>query len=84
VTGAARGVGSATAIALAQRGIAPVLLVRDPAAANATQQAVLALGVTCGVLQADVADGAQVARAFPSASRWPMTTRNTSIRFPAA
>ena len=63
VTGAARGIGAATAIALAQRGIAPVLLVRDPAAAEATQQAVLAHGVTCGVLQADVAEAAQVQQA---------------------
>ncbi len=63
VTGAARGIGAATAVALAQRGIAPVLLVRDPAAAEATQQAVLAHGVICGVLQADVAEAAQVQQA---------------------
>ena len=64
VTGAARGIGAATAIALAQRGIAPVLLVRDALAASATKQAVTALGVTCGVLQADVADAAQVQQAL--------------------
>ena len=64
VTGAARGIGAAIAIALAQRGIVPVLLVRDVLAASATKQAVTALGVTCGVLQADVADAAQVRQAL--------------------
>jgi NAD(P)-dependent dehydrogenase (short-subunit alcohol dehydrogenase family) len=34
VTGAARGIGAATALALAMRGIAPALLVRDATAAT--------------------------------------------------
>jgi NAD(P)-dependent dehydrogenase (short-subunit alcohol dehydrogenase family) len=34
VTGAARGIGAATAMALAARGIAPALFVRDPGAAG--------------------------------------------------
>lgn len=60
VTGAARGIGAATALALAQRGIAPVLLVRKPEAASQTARSVEALGVPCRVLPCDVADMAAV------------------------
>ncbi len=56
VTGAARGIGAAIAVALARRGIAPVLLVREPAGADATRAAVEALGVPCRVHACDVAD----------------------------
>jgi len=60
VTGASRGIGAAVAIALARRGIAPVLAVRKPAAAQATAQAVRGLGVPCLVVCCDVADPAGV------------------------
>lgn len=60
ITGAARGIGAATALALARRGIAPVLAVRDPAAAQAAADAVRALGAPCRVVPCDVADYASV------------------------
>lgn len=56
VTGASRGIGAAVAIALARRGIAPILVVRNPAAANTTRKAVEALGMPCRIEQCDVAD----------------------------
>ena len=60
VSGAARGIGAASALALAQRGIAPVLAVRDPAAAQATCDAVNAMGVACRIEICNVADYASV------------------------
>lgn len=67
VTGASRGIGASTAVALAGRGIAPVLAVRDPAAAAATADSVRALGVTCLVLACDVADVASTRAAINEA-----------------
>jgi len=67
VTGASRGIGAATAVALDRRGIAPVLAVRDPAAAAATADSVRALGVTCLVLACDVADAASTRAAIAEA-----------------
>ena len=43
VTGASRGIGAAVALALARRGIAPMLAVRDPASAAAVADEVRAL-----------------------------------------
>ena len=63
VTGAARGIGAATAIALARRGIAPVLAVRDRAAAQPVVDEVSRLGVACRVETCDVADHAAVSAA---------------------
>ena len=63
VTGASRGIGAAVAIALAQRGIAPVLAVRNPPAAEGTAEAVRRLGVPCLALRCDVADPAAVRQA---------------------
>lgn len=63
VTGAARGIGAATAIALARRGVTPVLIVREPAAAAEVQHAIAAAGGTCEVIGADVTDLAAVRRA---------------------
>jgi 3-oxoacyl-[acyl-carrier protein] reductase len=60
VTGAARGIGAATAIALARRGIAPVLAVRDPEAARPVQEEVARLGVPCRIETCDVGDYAAV------------------------
>src|SRR6476659_10810787 len=56
VTGAARGIGAATAMALAARGIAPALFVRDPGAATDIADKVRARGVACRVEACDVAD----------------------------
>jgi NAD(P)-dependent dehydrogenase (short-subunit alcohol dehydrogenase family) len=64
VTGAARGIGAATALALARRGIAPVLAVRKPETAHAAADAVRAAGQPCLVLRCDVADAAQVQQAI--------------------
>jgi len=64
VTGAARGIGAAAAIALAERGIASVLAVRDPAAAGEVRRAVEARGVRCRIERCDVADAAQVRAAI--------------------
>ena len=64
VTGAARGIGAAAAVALAQRGITPVLLVRDPDRASGTVAAVRATGRDCEVVAADVAHAEEVTRAI--------------------
>ncbi|NML44269.1 SDR family oxidoreductase [Ramlibacter sp. G-1-2-2] len=64
VTGAARGIGAAVAVALARRGIAPVLAVRNPDAARGVADAVLATGQSCLVLPCDVADVASVQAAI--------------------
>ena len=64
VTGAARGIGAATAVALAQRGITPVLLVRDPDRAAEAVASVRATGRDCEVVAADVADAGEVRRAI--------------------
>lgn len=63
VTGAARGLGAATAIALAQRGVTPVLLVREAGAVQGVRQAIAAAGGQSDAIVADVADGAAVQRA---------------------
>ena len=56
VTGAARGIGAATAMALAARGIAPALFVRDPGAASGIAERIRDRGVACRVETCDVAD----------------------------
>jgi 3-oxoacyl-[acyl-carrier protein] reductase len=56
VTGASRGIGAATALALAKRGIATVLAVRDPKSAESAARDVKALRVRCLVVRCDVAD----------------------------
>ena len=56
VTGATRGIGAATALALAMRGIAPALLVRDATAATAIADRIRDRGVACRVETCDVAD----------------------------
>ena len=63
VTGAARGIGAATALALARRGIAPVLAVRDAQAALPVARQVAALGVACRIETCDVADHAAASSA---------------------
>ncbi len=56
MTGAARGIGAATAVALARRGISCVLAVREPQAARETAEIIVALGVACRVEICDVAN----------------------------
>lgn len=60
VTGAGRGIGAASAVALAQRGIACVLAVRRPDAARDVADAVARLGVACRVETCNVGDYASV------------------------
>jgi NAD(P)-dependent dehydrogenase (short-subunit alcohol dehydrogenase family) len=69
VTGASRGIGAAVAVALARRGIAPVLAVREPASAEEAAAAVRQLGVPCLVQRCDVADAASVHEAVAEALR---------------
>jgi 3-oxoacyl-[acyl-carrier protein] reductase len=71
VTGAARGIGAATAMALAARGIAPALFVRDPGAAAGIADKVRARGVACRVESCDVADYGSVRAAVArTADAW--------------
>ncbi len=63
VTGASRGIGAATAIALAARGISPVLAVRDAASAGDVLGTVQARGVAGRIETCDVADADSVAAA---------------------
>jgi NAD(P)-dependent dehydrogenase (short-subunit alcohol dehydrogenase family) len=71
VTGAARGIGAATAMALAARGIAPALFVRDPGAATGIADKARARGVACRVEACDVADHASVRAAVArTADAW--------------
>jgi 3-oxoacyl-[acyl-carrier protein] reductase len=71
VTGAARGIGAATAMALAARGIAPALLVRDPGAATAVADTIRDHGVACRVEACDVADYGSVRAAVArTADAW--------------
>jgi NAD(P)-dependent dehydrogenase (short-subunit alcohol dehydrogenase family) len=64
ITGAARGIGAATALALARRSISPVLAVRDPSSAQYVAASVRELGVACTVVACDVADAASVQAAI--------------------
>lgn len=68
VTGAARGIGQASALALARQGAAVALL--DVDAADETAAAVRAAGVDALVLQADLGDETAVLAAFTALDRW--------------
>ena len=60
VTGAARGIGAATALRLAQDGLAVAVLDLEDSAAKASAEAVAAAGGTAVALGADVSDPAAV------------------------
>ncbi len=64
VTGASRGIGAATAIALAERGISPVFAVRDASAADGVLKSVRDHNVAGRIETCDVADGQSVAAAI--------------------
>ena len=69
VTGAARGIGRAIALELARAGANLVVTYRGSAeAAQATAEAVRALGVTCHLEQLDVRDAADVDRVVKAAT----------------
>ena len=71
ITGAARGIGAATALALAARGIAPALLVRDATAATGIADRIRDRGVACRVETCDVADYGSVRAAVArTADAW--------------
>ncbi len=71
ITGASRGIGAAVAVALARRGIAPVLAVRDPASAQETADAVKAAGMPVLVVPCEVTDYASVKAAVATTmERW--------------
>ncbi|MDB5947600.1 MAG: hypothetical protein JWQ33_2626 [Ramlibacter sp.] len=80
VTGAARGIGAATALALAQRGITPVLAVRNPEAAAEAAALVRQSGAACLVVACDVAELASVraaiARVLDSYGRLDVVVNN--------
>lgn len=63
VTGASRGVGRATALAFAGRGVPLILLGRPSANLEQTALDCRASGVDCHVLACDLADSAQIERA---------------------
>jgi NAD(P)-dependent dehydrogenase (short-subunit alcohol dehydrogenase family) len=63
ITGASRGIGAATAVALAELGIAPALFVRDAGSAESVAQAVRDRGMACHIEVCDVADHRSVCEA---------------------
>ena len=65
VTGGSRGIGAAVCIELARRGFAVVInYLRNEAAAEQVQQAVMQVGVPALLLRADVSSAAEVAAMF--------------------
>ncbi|RZJ26889.1 MAG: SDR family NAD(P)-dependent oxidoreductase [Haliea sp.] len=66
VTGASRGIGAAIALALAQRGILPVLAVRQPDTAIEAAAAIEKLGMPVHRVTCDVADPASATAAVAS------------------
>ena len=70
VTGASRGIGAATALALARHGAALAINYRaDAAGAEAVRAQVAALGGRAAVVQADVSDSAQVTALLAAVQR---------------
>jgi len=69
VTGAARGIGAAAALALARRGFLPVLAVRDPAAAADAIRAIEVAGARALCVRCDVSDDVSVRAAVAECLR---------------
>ena len=67
ITGGARGIGRATALAMAGAGAAVAILDRDTAAAEATARTIGDSGASVSVHEADVGDEAALERAFATA-----------------
>ena len=63
VTGASRGIGAAVAVALAAKGIVPVLAVRDPTRCGDVVRAIEAGGRPVSVATCDIGDAGSVANA---------------------
>jgi len=66
VTGASRGIGAATAIALARRGMHVVITARTPGGLEETDDAIRSAGGTATLLPLDLADGASLDAVGPS------------------
>lgn len=66
VTGASRGIGAATAIALAATGVHVVLIARTQGGLEETDDAIRAAGGTASLLPMDLGDGAQLDLVGPS------------------
>jgi NAD(P)-dependent dehydrogenase (short-subunit alcohol dehydrogenase family) len=66
VTGASRGIGAATAVALARLGAHVVITARTPGGLEETDDAIRAVGGTATLLLLDLAEGAQVDAIGPS------------------
>jgi NAD(P)-dependent dehydrogenase (short-subunit alcohol dehydrogenase family) len=69
VTGAGRGIGRATAEAIARAGAHVVLAARTPAQLDEANQAILKEGGVCTVVRTDVSQPGDVDRLFASAAR---------------
>ena len=76
VSGAAQGLGKATAIALAEHGADIVLVDRQVAAAEATAETVTGMGRRALVAETDVSDPTEIVRLFEIVAR----RRRTGLR----
>lgn len=71
VTGASKGIGAATARALAARGVHVVLVARDAAALELVEEEIHNAGGSATIAPLDMADGANIARLTAAiATRW--------------
>jgi NAD(P)-dependent dehydrogenase (short-subunit alcohol dehydrogenase family) len=71
VTGASRGIGAATALALGARGAHVVLVARTADGLEATEEAIHAAGGTATIAPLDLADGDSIGRlAYAVSERW--------------
>src|SRR4051812_10500947 len=71
VTGASRGIGAATALALASRGAHVILVARTTGGLEQTEEAIHAAGGTATIAPLDLADGDSIGRlAAAVGERW--------------
>ncbi len=72
VTGASRGIGAATAVALAGAGAHVILVARDAAALEVVEERIHAAGGSATIAPLDLADGDSIARlSVAIGERWP-------------